>query len=50
VDIAGLEDAGARHLDWMERRAAAAQPAMDRQQWKVSGVAEGDDILLYLTK
>src|SRR5215471_11697630 len=41
LDIAGLEDAGARHLDWMERRAAAVQPAMDRQQWEVSGLALG---------
>src|SRR5271165_6732427 len=41
LDIAGVEDAGARCLDWMERRAAKTQPAVDRQQRAVSDPAVG---------
>src|SRR5438309_3326535 len=41
LDIARLEDANPRRLDWVERRAAATQPAMDRQQRTVSDSAVG---------
>ena len=41
LDIARLEDAGPRRLDRLERRAAEAQPAMDRQQWTVPDSAVG---------
>src|SRR5215472_5214631 len=32
LDLAGLEDASARYLDQLDGRAAAAQPAKDREQ------------------
>ena len=41
LDIARLEDANPRRLDWVERRAAETQPAMDRQQRTVSDPAVG---------
>src|SRR5665811_128547 len=41
VDLARLEDAGARRVDWVERRAAQTQPASDRQQRTVSDPAVG---------
>src|SRR5271157_5905364 len=41
VDLARLEDAGSRCLDWLERRAAATQSAIDHQQQSVFGSAMG---------
>src|SRR5579864_3475780 len=41
LDIASLEDANPRRLDWVERRAAETQPAMDRQQRTVSDPTMG---------
>src|ERR1035437_3032853 len=41
VDLARVEDAGARRVDWVERRAAQTQPASDRQQRTVSDPAVG---------
>ena len=50
VDLARLEDEAAGHLDWLERQATDSQPAVDCEQRKIPDFAEGNDILLYLTK
>src|SRR5450631_1490602 len=41
LDLARLEDAGAGCLDRLERRATAAQPPVDREQWPISDPASG---------
>src|ERR1035438_2489028 len=41
LDVTSLEDASAGLVDRLERRAARAQPPVDRQQWTFSNFALG---------
>jgi len=47
VVLAGLEDGGARRMDWLERPRAGAQPPTHRQQQPLSHGAAVKDLCVY---